>query len=131
MKFREFVLSSGRKIRGGRDSFSNDELVRLSGREDVLVHTEMPGSPFVNLGECPNKTEIYEGAIFCAKFSQAWRDTKKDLIVNVFLRRDMKKNTRMKEGEWMVVMQNKVLVKKMDVLKMENRLGFLSNCIAI
>jgi predicted ribosome quality control (RQC) complex YloA/Tae2 family protein len=122
MRLREFVLSSGRKICGGKDSFSNDELVRLSGREDVLVHTEMPGSPFVNLGARPNKKELYEGAVFCAKFSQAWRDSKRGVVVDIFLRRDMKKDTRMKEGTWRVVMRDKVSVKKVDILRMENKL---------
>lgn len=122
VKFREAELSSGRKIFLGRDSASNDELVFAADSKDVLLHTEMPGSPFVNLGEGPNKDEISEGAVFCAKFSQAWRDGKKDVVVNVFRRCDMKKDKQMKEGSWSVLKQEKVRVKKLDILELEKRL---------
>lgn len=122
VKFREAELSSGRRIFLGRDSASNDELVWDAKPTDVLLHTEMPGSPFVNLGEGPSKDEIYESAVFCAKFSQVWRDVKRDVVVNGMRRCDMKKDKRMKEGSWSVLRQEKVKVKKGDVLRLERKL---------
>jgi predicted ribosome quality control (RQC) complex YloA/Tae2 family protein len=68
VKFREFKLSSGRKIFLGRDSASNDELVFAASPKDTLVHTELPGSPFVNLGEAPGKDEVYAGCVFVRGF---------------------------------------------------------------
>lgn len=123
VKFREFELGSGRKIFLGRDSASNDELVFVAGSKDVLLHTEMPGSPFVNLGESPSKEEISEGSVFCAKFSQAWRDSKKDVVVNVFRRCDMKKDKKAKEGSWVVDSKDRVVVKRLDILRLEKELS--------
>ncbi|MFH0711788.1 MAG: NFACT RNA binding domain-containing protein [archaeon] len=120
MKFREFVLSTGRKIFGGRSAESNDELVGLAGMNDVMLHTSAPGSPFVNVGERPTKKEIKEAAVFCAKYSQDWRDGKKDVVVNKFLRRDMRKGLFAKAGSWNVKKQEKMVVKAVDVLGFGN-----------
>ena len=122
VKFREFVTSSGLKVFGGKDSENNDELVWEAGSKDILLHTEIPGSPFVNLGEIPSKGDIKEAAIFCAKYSQAWRDSKRDIAVNKFLRSDMNKEKKMKSGTWGVSKEEKLKVKKADILKFEKEL---------
>ena len=120
MKFREFVLSSGRKVFGGRNAENNDELVRAAGRNDVILHTSEPGSPFVNVGEKPTKKEIGEAAVFCARYSQDWRNRKGDVIVNIFLRSDMKKGLFAKAGSWNVKKQEKIIVKKVDIERFGN-----------
>lgn len=122
VKFRKYTVFSGLEIFGGRDSENNDELVWEAGSKDTLLHTEMPGSPFVNLGESPSKSDIKEAAIFCAKYSQDWRDSKRDIVVNKFLRSDMNKPKKMKSGSWNVLKQEKLKVKKADILKFEEEL---------
>jgi predicted ribosome quality control (RQC) complex YloA/Tae2 family protein len=115
VKFREYVTASGLKIFGGKDAESNDELVRAAGRNDVMLHTAEPGSPFVNVGEKPLKKDLKEAAVFCAKYSQDWRDGKMDVVVNKFLRSDMKKGIFAKAGSWKVKKSERVKVKKVDV----------------
>jgi len=121
-KFREFVTSSGLKIFGGKNAESNDKLVYEAKPNDILLHTSEPGSPFVNIGESPSKTDIKEATIFCAKYSQNWRDKKTDVIVNIFLKKDTKKDKKMKTGTWSISKQDKIKVKKADILKFEKEL---------
>jgi len=92
VKFREVVLKSGRTIYLGKNSETNDELVRSSKKEDLMLHTESPGSPFVRVGVDVSDDELKEAAVVCAKYSQDWRDKKSDVVVNKFFRRDMKEN---------------------------------------
>ena len=122
MKFREYILSSGLKVFGGRDAENNDELVRAANPKDVLLHTAEPGSPFVNVGEKPSKADLKEAVVFCAKYSQDWRNSKKDVIVNKFMRSDMDKSPKMKVGSWSVKKQERIKVKKADILKFEERI---------
>ncbi|HDL02294.1 MAG TPA: DUF814 domain-containing protein, partial [Candidatus Pacearchaeota archaeon] len=120
--FRTFVTSSGLHVFGGRDSENNDKLVWEAKPNDVLLHTSVPGSPFVNVGTEASKSDVKEAAVFCAKFSQDWRNSKRDVVVNVFLRKDMEKDGRMKGGTWSVKKQEKMRVKAVDVLKFEKGL---------
>ena len=61
MKFREFKLGKG-KIFLGRDAKNNDELVKkFKGKENVILHTVKPGSPFCVIEKLnPNSKEIKE-----------------------------------------------------------------------
>ena len=120
--FREYITSSGLRVLGGKNAENNDELVNRAMPKDTLLHTSAPGSPFVNVGESPSKKDFNEAAIFCAKFSQDWRGSKKDVVVNKFLRKDMRKDVRMKVGLWEVKKQERVRVKAVDVLKFEKEL---------
>jgi len=122
VNFREYVTSSGLRVLGGKDAESNDELVNSAGRNDVMLHTSAPGSPFVNVGEKPSKKDLKEAGVFCAKFSQDWRDGKKDVVVNKFLRGDMSKGAKMKDGSWSVGKSEKVVVKAVDILSFEKEL---------
>ncbi|MCD4771169.1 NFACT RNA binding domain-containing protein [archaeon] len=119
VNFREFVTNSGLKVFAGRNAENNDKLVWDAKPNDVLLHTSAPGSPFVNVGGNPSKKDIKETTIFCAKFSQDWRDSKRDVAVNVFLRKNMEKDRKMKIGTWNVKKQKKIKVKKSDILKYE------------
>lgn len=113
------MTSSGREIFGGRDAENNDELVSAALPNDVLLHTLAPGSPFVNVGEGASKSDLKEAAVFTAKYSQDWRDSKRDVVVNVFVRKDMNKDKRMKAGTWEVRKQERVKVKKGDIFRFE------------
>jgi predicted ribosome quality control (RQC) complex YloA/Tae2 family protein len=118
-----FVTSSGLEVFGGRDAENNDKLVWEANPNDVMLHTSAPGSPFVNVGSLASKKDIKEATVFCAKYSQDWRDCKRDVVVNVFLRKNMEKDKKMKTGTWSVSKQEKIKVKKGDILKFEEMLN--------
>jgi predicted ribosome quality control (RQC) complex YloA/Tae2 family protein len=120
--FREYTTESGLKILAGKNASSNDKLIQEATPKDIILHTSAPGSPFVNTGESPSKKDINEAIIFCAKYSQDWRDSKRDIIVNKFIRNDMDKSPKMKAGTWSVKKQEKLKVKKADILKFEEEL---------
>ena len=120
---REYVTSSGLRVLGGKSSETNDNLVKNSGSKDVMMHTDAPGSPFVNAGENPSKDDLKEAAVFCAKYSQDWRNSKNDVVVNKFMRSDMNKSVLMKSGTWGVKKQERIKVKKADILKFERELN--------
>ncbi len=122
VNFRKFVTTSGIEIFGGRNAENNDKLVWEASHNDILLHTSSPGSPFVNVGDSAKKKDIKEAAVFCAKFSQDWRDSKQDVVVNIFMRKDMLKDKRMKEGCWGVGKQYQIRVKVIDILKFEKAL---------
>ncbi len=117
--FRKFLTSSGNSILAGRDAETNDKLIWESEPNDTILHTSAPGSPFVNVGNSPSKTDIKEAAIFCAKYSQDWRDSKRDVIVGIFVRKNMNKTKKMKAGTWEVKKEEPIRVKKGDILEFE------------
>jgi len=122
VNFRKYFLASEREVFGGKSAEGNDELVWAAKSKDILLHTSEPGSPFVNVGEDPSKSEIEEAAIFCARYSQDWRDNKRDVTVNKFRKSDMNKTAQMKAGSWEAKKQEKIKVKKVDILKFEEEL---------
>ncbi|MCK5449364.1 DUF814 domain-containing protein [Candidatus Pacearchaeota archaeon] len=117
VNFREYVTSSGLRVFGGKNAENNDALVFTADAKDILLHTSEPGSPFVNVGENPSKQDIKEAGVFCAKYSQDWRETKNDVIVNIFKRSDMNKSVMMKAGSWGVKKREKIKVKAVDIFK--------------
>lgn len=119
-KFREFTLSSGNKIFLGKDAKNNDELVRkFKGKENVVLHTVAPGSPFCVIEKLkPTKEEIYESGIICASKSQDWRDNNSDVEIHQFTGKNVKKTIFMKPGSWKVKGTPKVLkIKKKEINK--------------
>ncbi len=118
--YRKFKLGTGREVLAGKDSSQNDILVAEAKPTNTLVHTEAPGSPFVNLGDEPTKQEINDAAVFCALKSQDWRDNHSNVKVNVFRKCDMNKSRAMKSGSWAVGKYlDTIKVSKMSVLKLE------------
>ncbi|MAG08380.1 hypothetical protein CMO89_02825 [Candidatus Woesearchaeota archaeon] len=76
-KFRWFISSEGFLVIGGRDATTNDIIVKKHTEpDDVVFHTEMPGSPFCVIkteGKKPGKATLEETAQFCAVNSRAFR----------------------------------------------------------
>ena len=77
-KFRWFHSSDDFMIIGGRDATTNDIIIKKhTDKNDIVFHTELPGSPFVIIKN-PNNIEIpkltvQEAAEFCASFSKSWK----------------------------------------------------------
>lgn len=77
-KFRWFISSDGFLVIGGRDATTNEIIIKkYSEKNDIVFHTEIPGSPFViiknpNASNIP-ETTLIEAAEFCASFSKSWK----------------------------------------------------------
>jgi predicted ribosome quality control (RQC) complex YloA/Tae2 family protein len=122
MEPRESTLPSGTKIFLGKNSENNDELVKsYQGKENILLHTAKPGSPFCVIDKIkpkPTKEEIKISAIICASKSQDWRDNKGDVIVHVFTGKDVYKENIMKSGTWGIKKKPKLIkIKKGEIEK--------------
>jgi predicted ribosome quality control (RQC) complex YloA/Tae2 family protein len=119
MNFREIELSNGKKIFMGKSAGQNEELVkRFIGKNNAILHTEKPGSPFCILENLkPSLKEIKEAAIYCALYSQDWRDNKTDVKVHIFSGKDVYKRTGMKVGTFGVKKFKELKVNKKDIEK--------------
>jgi predicted ribosome quality control (RQC) complex YloA/Tae2 family protein len=119
MKPREFTLSSGTIIFLGKNSSNNDELVsKYHGKENIILHTAKPGSPFCVIYKLnPTKNEIEESATICASKSQDWRDNKRDVVVHAFSGKNVEKDKTMKEGTWRIKSKPKLIKVKKKVIE--------------
>ena len=120
MNFRKFQTSSGKEVLAGKSAETNEELVSQVSPTEIVLHTALPGSPFVNIKGDATKKDVKEAAIFCAKFSHDWRDNKKDVLVHVFRGADIYKDKKMKTGTFGLKKFSAIKVKKEDILKFEN-----------
>ncbi len=77
-KFRHFTSSDGFLVVAGKDTVSNEVLVKkYTAAEDVVFHAEITGSPFVVIksdGKPVGEQVLGEAAEFAASFSRAWRE---------------------------------------------------------
>jgi hypothetical protein len=99
-QYRWFFTSSGKLVIGGKSASQNESIVEKASDLDTLLHTSAPGSPFCTIKN-PDKKDIKETAIFTACFSQEWKKNK-EIEVNVFLKEDITKTSKMKEGTFNV-----------------------------
>jgi len=123
IKFREITTISGAHLIMGKDERSNEELVKkFKGKENVILHTLKPGSPFCVLNDLEaSKQDIKESAVVCAKYSQDWRDNKKDVVIHVFRGKDTFKRKGMKIGTFGSRKFKEIKVKKKDIIKFEKK----------
>jgi len=123
MKIRELKTSSGKDLLIGKDKESNEKLVKkFKGKSNTILHTAASGSPFCIVNDLkPDVKDIKEAAIVCAKYSQDWRDNKKDVIVHVFTGKDVFKRIFMKTGTFGIKKFKKTKVKKADIIKFEKK----------
>lgn len=121
MKFREKVLTSGTKIFLGKNAENNDELVRkFEGEKNIILHTVAPGSPFCVIDNLkPSKEDIIEAGTYCARYSQDWRDNKKNVNVSVFDGKNVYKEKKMKLGTFGVKKFKIIKIKKKDIENFE------------
>jgi len=95
--YRWFVTSSGKIVIGGKNAEQNEQVMRNIKKEDVIMHTSTPGSPFCIIKK-PNKKDLEEVAIFTACFSHEWKKGKKNSYVHMFKGEQVIKKRAMKTG---------------------------------
>lgn len=123
LKFRQFITSSGKIVLVGKNAENNEQLIKQVKKDEIVLHTDSPGSPFVNIKGEADKKDIKEAAIFCAKYSQDWRDNKRDIEVHWFKGKDIYKRESMKTGTFGIKKFKKIKVKKGYVEKFEKKIG--------
>ena len=119
-KYRWFFTSSSKIVIGGKNANQNEEIVGQAGEQEYVLHTALPGSPFVNIKDDSkrvSKQELKQAAVFCAKYSQAWKKSKVkgDIEVGVFLGKDIFKEALMKTGTFGVKKAKNIIVKKAEI----------------
>src|SRR5574342_968475 len=76
-KFRWFISSEGFLCIGGKDATSNEVVIKKhTDKDDVVFHTEAPGSPFFVIkteGQKPSDITKKEVADATASYSKAWK----------------------------------------------------------
>jgi len=116
-KFREHITKSGLFIFSGKNKKQNEALVdRFKGAKNIIMHTAASGSPFCVIDDLkPSKQDIKEASIFCAKYSQDWRDNQKDVTVHIFDGKSVYKGKNMPLGTFGVQKAKKIIIKKNEI----------------
>jgi predicted ribosome quality control (RQC) complex YloA/Tae2 family protein len=123
--FRKYTLKSGLLVVAGKNASMNEEIIKQAGKNEYVLHTKLPGSPFCNIKsdyKVVSREDLYETAVFCAFFSQAWKKSslKKDVDIHVFFGKDIYKSSEMKTGTFGVRKLKNIIAKKDDILNFRN-----------
>ena len=77
-KFRWFTSSDGFLVVAGKDTVSNEVLIKkYTAQEDAVFHAEISGAPFVVVkaeGKTISEQTLREAGEYAASFSRAWRE---------------------------------------------------------
>jgi predicted ribosome quality control (RQC) complex YloA/Tae2 family protein len=77
-KFRWFISSEGFLVVAGKDTVSNEVLIKkYAGADDAVFHADVSGAPFVVVkteGKALSEKVLQEAAEYAAAFSRAWRE---------------------------------------------------------
>jgi predicted ribosome quality control (RQC) complex YloA/Tae2 family protein len=117
-KYRKCISPTGTVIVCGKNAEQNESLVKkFIGKENIIMHTAKPGSPFCVILKKPKRGDLKQTAIFCARYSQAWKKPriKKDVEVHMFGGKDVYKDREMKTGTFGVKKRKKIIVKKEEL----------------
>jgi predicted ribosome quality control (RQC) complex YloA/Tae2 family protein len=117
VKFRKFCLSSGNTVLCGKSAEQNELVVAQSAKDEAVLHTKEPGSPFCNIKGKAAKSDLEETALICAAFSKDWKNGRKDVEVHVFKGRDIFKEADMKTGTFGVRKAKSIKAKKDKIQK--------------
>jgi hypothetical protein len=124
VNFRKFTTGSGIAVVAGKNAEMNEQIISQAGKNEYVLHTAAPGSPFCNIkadSKEVNKKDLKETAVFCAKYSQVWKKAKvkKDVEVHVFLGKDIFKLGAMKLGTFGVRKVKKIIARKQEIEQLE------------
>jgi len=112
LKFRHFFTSNKVLVLAGKSAEQNELLIkRFTMPNEIVMHTEAPGSPFCVLKGKPKKQDMEEAAIFCACFSKQWKKNAKKAIVHAFFGNAIYKTRQMPKGTFGV----KKILEKIEV----------------
>lgn len=119
MNPRKIKLKTGTEILLGKDAKNNDELLKkFKGKENVILHTAAPGSGFCVINKLnPSKKDIHTSGAHCARYSQDWRDNKKNVKMHVFDGKSVRKPFIRKTGTWKITKKPRVITIKKDAIK--------------
>jgi hypothetical protein len=77
-KFRWFISSEGFLVVAGKDTVSNEVLIKKYAKEeDVVFHAEITGAPFTVIkteGNPVGEATLKEAGEYAASYSRAWRE---------------------------------------------------------
>jgi len=116
-KFRQGHTLSGKMMLAGKNAEQNEKIIGQVHENEIVLHTKVAGSPFVNIKGKASKDDIKDGAVFCARYSQAWKKAKikRDVEVHYFKGKDIFKEKDMKLGTFGVKKFKKIIVKKEEL----------------
>lgn len=115
MKLRTHISHEGTLFLAGRTDETNEILMSQVEPNELVFHTEMAGSPFVNIKGIPKGQDINEAAIMCARYSRNYKKNKADVMVHYFLGKSTHKSKSMKIGTFGVRSAKNILVKLKDI----------------
>ncbi|HLD37216.1 MAG TPA: NFACT RNA binding domain-containing protein [Candidatus Nanoarchaeia archaeon] len=124
-KFRQFLTSSGKPVVAGKNAEQNEKVVEQAGKGEIVLHTKAAGSPFVNIkaaGAGVSKMDIREAAVFCARHSRDWKNSKSDVKMHVFKGSSIYKDKGMKTGTFGVKKFKEITIKKEEIKMFEESL---------
>ncbi|HLC78614.1 MAG TPA: NFACT RNA binding domain-containing protein [Candidatus Nanoarchaeia archaeon] len=113
--FRQHTSKQETFFLAGRNSETNELLIKQVEKNEDVLHTKASGSPFVNIKGKTRKGDLKEAAIFCAYYSQDWKKNKKDVIVHVFKGKDIFKDKIMRQGTFGIKKFKEIKVKKEEI----------------
>ena len=117
-KFRWFFTSGNLLVIGGKSAEQNEETIPLAEKNDIILHTKLPGSPFCIIKTQGNKIseqDLREAATFCACFSQQWKNYKKNIEIHIFSPGQIFKDKRAKTGTFNVIGKVKTITVNLEL----------------
>jgi predicted ribosome quality control (RQC) complex YloA/Tae2 family protein len=112
---RTHISNKGTLFLAGRTDETNEILMSQVKPNELIFHTEMPGSPFVNIKGELKEGDVEEAAIMCARYSRDYKKHKDDVKVHYFLGKNTRKSKFMKTGTFGVKKVKEIIVKLKDI----------------
>lgn len=115
MKLRTHISKQGTLFLAGRTDETNEILMFQAKPCEFVFHTQMAGSPFVNIKGDPKEGDIKEAAIMCARYSRDYKKHKTNTKVHYFFKKNTYKNNSMKVGTFGVKSAKNINVELKDI----------------
>lgn len=120
-KFRWFISSEGILCIGGRDATTNEVIIKKhTGKDDLVFHTEISGSPFFVIKGAAGEKTIRESAIATNCFSRAWNQK---VSSDVYYIKGEQVSKKAKSGEYLSKGAFMIYGKKLGYFRNDLELG--------